>query len=131
MRHLRHAGHGNCWIRKRLRNGPSGLSLLKILSQRKSGRGAEAESDQPRRTDAGRKRYHKRLSPYPDLNAIKYEDSQTVWYRRCATNGKQYLMPSGCEALVAVVQPADVRDGDDAAARRWLDGTRVRTILVE
>jgi hypothetical protein len=52
-------------------------------------RGAEAESDQPRRTDAGRKRYHKRLSPYPDLNAIEYEDSQTVWYRRCATNGKQ------------------------------------------
>ncbi len=40
-------------------------------------------------------------------------------------------MPLGREALVAMEQPADLRDGDDAAARRWLDGTRVRTILVE
>jgi hypothetical protein len=40
-------------------------------------------------------------------------------------------VPSGREALVAMVQPADLRYGDDAAAPRWLDGTRVRTILVE
>ena len=40
-------------------------------------------------------------------------------------------MPSGREALVAMVQSTDLRDGDDSAAPRWLDGTRVRTILVE
>jgi hypothetical protein len=40
-------------------------------------------------------------------------------------------MPSGCEALVAVVQPADVRDGDDAAARGGWMGRECGTILVE
>ena len=40
-------------------------------------------------------------------------------------------MPLSREALVAMEQPADLGDGDDAAGRRWLDGTRVRTILVE
>ena len=40
-------------------------------------------------------------------------------------------MRSGREALVAMVQPADLRYGDDAAAPRWLDEARVRTILVE
>ena len=40
-------------------------------------------------------------------------------------------MASGREALVAMMQPVDLRYGDDAAAPQWLDGTRVRTILVE
>lgn len=33
-------------------------------------------------------------------------------------------MQSGGEALVAMVQPTDLRDRDDAAAPCWLDGTR-------
>jgi hypothetical protein len=41
------------------------------------------------------------------------------------------LVLSGREALVAMVQPADLRDGDDSAVPQWLDGTRVRTILAE
>ena len=40
-------------------------------------------------------------------------------------------MPSGREALVAMVQPPDLRYDDDSAAPQWLDGTRVRTVLVE
>ena len=35
------------------------------------------------------------------------------------------------EALIAVVQTTHLRDGDDLAAARRLDRTRVRTILVE
>jgi hypothetical protein len=48
-----------------------------------------------------------------------------VWYRPPRTNGKQELVPSGREALVAMMQPADLRYGDDSAVPRWLDGTRV------
>ena len=35
------------------------------------------------------------------------------------------------EALVAMMQPTDLRDGDDSAVPRRLDRTRMRTVLVE
>ncbi|MGH2361424.1 MAG: hypothetical protein ACRDGM_12895 [bacterium] len=35
------------------------------------------------------------------------------------------------EAFVAMVQPTDLRDGDDTAAARRLDWTRVRTIIIK
>jgi hypothetical protein len=74
----------------------------------------------------------KQLSGDPDPNAIN-----TRIHRRCGaglrgTNGpSSSWLPSGREALVAMVQPADLRYGDDSPARRWLDGTRVRTVLIE
>jgi hypothetical protein len=37
----------------------------------------------------------------------------------------------GREALVAMMQPADLRDGDDSAVPRRLDRVRVRAVLVE
>ena len=50
---------------------------------------------------------------------------------RRATIGKQHSMLSGSEALVAMVQPADLQYANDTTAPRWLDGTRVGAILLE
>jgi len=47
---------------------------------------------------------------------------QTVRRRWCQSGG---------EAFVAMMQPADLRDGDDSSDPRWLDRTWVRAILVE
>jgi hypothetical protein len=38
---------------------------------------------------------------------------------------------SGGETLVAMMQAADLRDGDDSSDSAWLDRARVRAILVE
>ena len=37
---------------------------------------------------------------------------------------------SGCATLVAMVQTADLWEGDKGTCRGWLDRTRLRTILV-
>ncbi len=89
------------------------------------------ERDQPRCTDARRKLSISGCRVLEIQNVHQYEDSRTMRQGRRATNGKQQSVPSGREALVAMVQPADLRYGDDTAAPRWLDGTRVRTILLE
>jgi hypothetical protein len=49
----------------------------------------------------------------------------------CATIRRRLSICSGCESLVAVVQPADLWECDDPASPRRLDITRVWTILVE
>jgi hypothetical protein len=51
---------------------------------------------------------------------------------RRTTIGEQGIRgQSSRETFVATVHPADLRDGDGSAVPRRLNGTRVRTILVE
>jgi hypothetical protein len=55
------------------------------------------------------------------------DDAATV----AATEINGHWDESRREALVAMVQPADLRDRDDSAGPRRLDGARVRAVLVE
>ena len=55
------------------------------------------------------------------------DDAATV----AATEINGQCEESRREALVAMVQTTDLRDGDDSSDAAWLDRTRVRAILVE
>lgn len=63
----------------------------------------------------------------PSMRGFAYRVTPTA--TRPMTSSR--LVPSSREAFVAMVQPADLRDGDDSAVLPRLYGTRVRTVLVE
>ena len=48
---------------------------------------------------------------------------------RRSVSGRWY--ESGSESFVAMMQTTDLRDGHDASYPAWLDGSRVRAILVD
>ncbi len=74
---------------------------------------------------------HKRLLRDRDLTACNKKIRRRCGAGRGATNGKQEWMSSGREALVAMVQPADLRDGDDFSDLARLYRPLHRAILVQ
>jgi hypothetical protein len=51
--------------------------------------------------------------------------------RPCSRSSEGIGYNSGCEAFVAMMQAANLRNGDHVSDQGWHDRARVRTILVE
>ena len=85
-----------------------------------------------RSTEASCDLNSQRLAPDRDRSVFNIKEAQTTASRQLLHGQRAVACSeSGREALIAVVQPTDLRDGDHFATPGRLDRTRVRTILVE
>jgi hypothetical protein len=67
-----------------------------------------------------------------DRKSLRYRDLRTKAYRPRRNHWvSSSRYESGGETFVAVMQAADLRDGDDSSDPGWLDRSRVRAILAE